>query len=548
MYKHRDLSINISIQSNENIKLGISMNTQPGHFGAEVHRFDLKAGETTSCTIPVPKETALKRMFLLTRPETSEFVIKEIRVEGFYKDIIWPAEELGGMIKSNSTIHDEEENYSIDQQGLHVAFTNASPIVSIHQSWSESFYAALSRDSLIFACVIGLLSILSLLLFRQKLLGWSDNLGTYSIVFSSFFIVFIFIPFFSAKEIESSENRILAPFPDFKQLIWKIPDQYTKYYEDHFPFRNQLANLNNKLRLKVFKTSPLPTHLRLGKDGWLFFYIEQVRNAYRGATPFTDDELSRVQRILEEKAAYLKNRNCDFYFVMPPLKHSVYPEYLPQSLKKFGALNKRDQVMVYLKENSSIKLIDPLDLFMAKKDSVRLYYKTDSHWNQLGAFYAYQLIMKRIAQDHPGMEPLSLDNYDITRSKSYTGDLLALISLNDLYYREPYHLTPKVRSEQRLIVKLKNIGDEVDYIAYENAMDSLPRLLMLRDSYADYLKDHFSKHFSYSGFSWTHTLLPERVNLDKPDIVVLEHMERFVDDLLIENPEEIRSELRKNQP
>jgi hypothetical protein len=485
-------------------------------------------------------------MYVLARPENSTFVIKEIRVGGFYRDVVWQPEDLRGMLKSNSTLREEEANYSIDQGGLHVALTNASPVISIHHSWSESFYSALSRDSLIFACVVGLLTLLTLMLFRQKLLGWTDNLDAYSIVFTSVFIVFIFIPFFSAKEIESSENRTLSPFPKFNQLIWNIPGQYTKYYEDHFPFRNQLANLNNHLRLQVLKTSPLPDHLRLGKDGWLFYYIEEVRHAYIGATLFTDEELATIKRIVEEKAAYLKNRNADFYFIIPPLKHTVYPEYLPSSLRKMGPINKRDQVMAYLKENSSVKLIDPLDMYLAKKDSVRLFYKTDSHWNQLGAFYTYQLIMKRIAQDHKGMDPLTIDDFDITRSKSCTGDLLDLINLHDLYYREPYHLKLKVPGEQRLIVSYSHFGDEVDFVAYENPVDTLPRLLMFRDSYADYLKNHFSHHFSYSGFSWTHTLQPERIKLEKPDIVIFEQMERFIDDLLIENPEEIRAEIGEN--
>ncbi|HAW52025.1 MAG TPA: hypothetical protein DCX54_06810 [Flavobacteriales bacterium] len=547
-YKHRDLSVNVEVQSNEDVKLGICINTMPGQFGSDLHQFKLKAGETSICSIPVPKESSIKRLFLLTRPEFSSFVIKEIRVGGFYREIVWTAEELQEKLRSNTTILEGGSDYSVDENGLHIVLTRTAPVVSIHQSWAESFYDALGRDSLIFACSIGVLMLLSLILFRQKLLGWSDNPGTYSIVFSSVFLVFIFIPFFSAKEIESSENRILAPFPDFNQLIWKIPAQYTKYYEDHFPFRNQLANLNNLLRIKVFNTSPLPNHLSLGKEGWLYYNIEEVRHAYVGATLFTDEELRRIKRILEEKAAYVEGRNADFYFIMPPLKHSVYPEFLPSNLRKLGPLNKRDQVMAYLKENSKVKLIDPLEMYLAKKDSVRLFYKTDSHWNQLGAFYTYQLIMKRIARDHPGLEPLSIDDYTISRSKSYTGDLLDLIDLHNLFYREPYHLTPKNPSEQHLIITYNNIGDEVDYVAYENTVDTLPRLLMFRDSYADYLKYHFSNHFSYSGFSWTHTLQPERVKLVKPDIVVFEQMERFVDDLLIENPEEVRAELRKNQP
>ena len=548
LYKHRDINIEFKVRATQDFKLVVSINKLPGQFGADISQFDLTAKETQICAIPVPKETSINRLMMMTRPENAAFVIEEIRVGGFYKDIVWKANELEGVLKSHSIGLEETQNYSIEEDGLHVFLSNNSPVLVIQESWTKSFYAALGKDSLIFSGLVGLLAFISLVLFRRKLLGWSDNIDAYSLVFTSVFLVYLLIPFFSAKEIESSENRTLAPFPELNQLIWKIPGQYTKYFNDHFPFRNQLANINNILRLKIFKASPLPDHLRLGKENWLYLYVEQVRYAYRGDTLFSDEQLVKIKRILEEKAAYLKNRNSDFYFIVPPLKHAVYPEYLPSILKKMRPMNKRDQVMAYLKKNSDVKVIDPLEMYLAKKDSVRLYYKTDSHWNQLGAFYAYQMIMNRIAEDHENMTPLSIDDYVISRSKSYTGDLLALINLHDIYFREPYHLKPKKSSQTRIIVKYKNIGKEINYVAYENKNDTLPRLLMFRDSFTDYLRNHMCNHFSHAGFSWTYTLEPERIKQDKPDIVVYQLMERFINELLIENPEEIRAEVGRDQP
>ena len=81
------------------------------------------------------------------------------------------------------------------------------------------------------------------------------------------------------------------------------------------------------------------------------------------------------------------------------------------------------------------------------------------------------------------------------------------------------------------------MADEANFIFY-NSQEYLadkPRLLMYRDSYSEYLHGHLSQHFSYSSFAWSRNLTEERINREKPDILVLEIMERFVDHLLTEN-------------
>ncbi|MEQ8323713.1 MAG: hypothetical protein RIC15_07670 [Vicingaceae bacterium] len=548
MYKHRDLSVEITVTSAKEMELIVSINKVPGQYGVVPFKFNIGANEKVKCNIPLPANEAIKMLMVLSRPESADFHIKGLRVNGFYREISWAPSELEGNVISKSIGIEKLPNFKILKNTMHVNLSNESPILIFNETWADALYGFIGRDSKWLGLVLGLIAFVLLIFYRKSWLSWAYQLPAYPLLLSSVFIAFLLIPFFSEKELESSENRSLAPMPSLNQLIWSIPNKYNKYFDDHFPFRNQLANINNILHLRIFKTSPLPDHLRIGKEDWLYIYVKPVRYAYRGDSLFSDEQLDIIKRNLEEKAAYLKMHGSDFYFIMPPLKHTVYPEYLPQSLSKKGRMNKREQLMAFLKKESSINLIDPLDMLVARKDSVRLYYKTDSHWNQLGAFFTYQMIMERIGKDHPGSKPLSIDQYNIKRSKVYTGDLLALINLHTMYYREPYHLSPKFPVHTEVLMRFGTVGSEVSYVAYANQDSTLPRLLMVRDSYADYLRNHLSNHFSYSGFSWTKVLEPERVKNDKPDIVVFEMMERFINHLLRENSEEIKKEVRGDQP
>ena len=68
--------------------------------------------------------------------------------------------------------------------------------------------------------------------------------------------------------------------------------------------------------------------------------------------------------------------------------------------------------------------------------------------------------------------------------------------------------------------------------------DSLqgPDLVMFRDSYAVYLKPLLSEHFQRSAFIWTPIFHADIVEIEQPDIVIHELLERFIDDLLLNDP------------
>ena len=73
-------------------------------------------------------------------------------------------------------------------------------------------------------------------------------------------------------------------------------------------------------------------------------------------------------------------------------------------------------------------------------------------------------------------------------------------------------------------------------VFYQGKTTDAPKLIMNRDSYSNFLIPYFAPHFSRQGYLWTPIFFPTIIQKEKPDIVITEMMERFLDDLLVENP------------
>ena len=77
--------------------------------------------------------------------------------------------------------------------------------------------------------------------------------------------------------------------------------------------------------------------------------------------------------------------------------------------------------------NHFIDLTEPLQLV---KSNELLYYKTDSHWNSRGSYFAYRAIIDKVRLWHPGIVPLSDNNFDKRQLEiSNKGDLVLLMGL-----------------------------------------------------------------------------------------------------------------------
>ncbi len=123
-----------------------------------------------------------------------------------------------------------------------------------------------------------------------------------------------------------------------------------------------------------------------------------------------------------------------------PTISSINPEKLP-----LGAINVNENILldtIYSELSTTINAVDTRENLLNHSNEY-LYYKTDSRWTSLGAYYAYESWCKT------GSDSPDLDNYRITNvTNAYTGNLSSkIINFNsitdkiDLYYDKdaPYY-------------------------------------------------------------------------------------------------------------
>src|SRR5690606_19179774 len=144
----------------------------------------------------------------------------------------------------------------------------------------------------------------------------------------------------------------------------------------------------------------------------------------------------------------LRERNKTIIVTVYPNKHTIYEEKIPtrfKNLKREGK-NRLEQVFSYLKTNN-IQYIDHTELLLSKKESDVLYLKNDSHWNTLGAFYAYQNIIDKISESRETVKkPLGIEDFKVETNENYVkGDLLDLMGIDNsgLWLKDTYlNFTP----------------------------------------------------------------------------------------------------------
>jgi len=309
-------------------------------------------------------------------------------------------------------------------------------------------------------------------------------------------------------------NRVLAEMPQFEiDTITSFPVAFESYFNDHFGFRGALVKWNSTVRVKYLKTSTSPSVI-LGKNQWLFY--RPGVDDYRGLTSLTKNQLDDTSYSIQNKRDWLRERGIYYLVVIVPNKETIYPEYLPEAATRVHQQTKLEQFLGYLQANWDMEVLDVRDSLLRAKAQHPVYYRTDTHWNDYGAFVSYCEIMEELSARFPSLQPPSISEYDVVQdSASYSGDLARMLAMPETFRESE---TPKV------IVKPDWISSRV----------KVGKAVVFRDSFFDTLEPYLSAHFEdvvvapmYGRFD------PAFVEREQPDVVISICVERDFDVRLV---------------
>jgi hypothetical protein len=300
--------------------------------------------------------------------------------------------------------------------------------------------------------------------------------------------------------------------------------------EESFYGRAQLVRLVANLRIwmgdRVF-----PKAL-VGNDGWLVFTGEGDLEDYQKTSTFSEEELERIQERLDALSAAYEQQGTTLILIVAPNKSSIYPEAVPGEIPVLGQESRLEQLTRYLGEHGRTRLIDLRPALLAAKQQHQVYYATDTHWNDYGAYIAYEAILAELQPVHPNLRAHPLTDFTVVETEAELQDLSNNIGTT-LFPERRLRLAPNF--DMHTSYRTVGVGGRNLTFSY-NPDESLPTLVLYYDSFFFRVNPLLGEHFQrgvliqnyIAGGLWTLSWVEE----EKPDVVIIEFSERYLKNLL----------------
>lgn len=294
------------------------------------------------------------------------------------------------------------------------------------------------------------------------------------------------------------------------------------YFDTHFGFRQQLVHAHALASIRTMNVSPSPSVIK-GHDGWLYYADDDALEDYESNAPMSEQELRDWANALVTTRDALRAQGIAYLFVLAPDKHVIYPEHLPESIHRVRPASRMDDLIAYLHAHTDVSVLDLRPALVAHKQSEQVYFRTDTHWNDAGAFAGYQQILRAAGQAVRGIAPQERAAFTDVERDEPGGDLAEMLGVSDLLRERSAYLVPKRPRRARLLEPpTLREGYEVARVVTEIPDSNLPRLVMFRDSFTTRLIPFLSEHFSRAVYQWQNDVDLDLVAQEKPALVIHE--------------------------
>lgn len=243
-----------------------------------------------------------------------------------------------------------------------------------------------------------------------------------------------------------------------------------------------------------------------GKNGWLFYKNESDGcniPEYRGNNHYSKAAMKNIKNNLLRMEKAVKKKGAVFVVLIVPNKEIMYPEYMPNSIKRKSTVTRADQLVKYLRKHTDLKIVYPKEELMVAKENHQLYYKTDTHWNAKGRFVAIQALRRALVGKWTSIDDM---RFKVTL-RNFSGDLAALLGQSASY---------RTDTKYQPVIKVKK------------SEKSKKNILFVGDSFGHEMVNKTAKYFgkvSYSGI-WEYKM--SHIS-KRTDVVVWEGAERYLD-------------------
>ena len=296
----------------------------------------------------------------------------------------------------------------------------------------------------------------------------------------------------------------------------QFPRDFEQYFNDHFQLRDYLILGYNWLKIKIWKRSSNKKVL-LGNDGWLFVSTNHVLEDFCSVNQFSVGQLEARRRVLETKRDWLAKRGIRYLFVIPPNKQSIYPEHMPKDYQRLKGKTRLDQFIAHMQKHSEVDILDLRKAMRAAKEDHQVYFRLDSHWNELGGLIASREIFRAVNRSLPpiqGYHLKDLSDYTIRlEQRQKQGDLARILGYPAEVNDDSYIIKPNfemISKRQKLPGFLSGAWKPFPAPFSLTGSDTGLTCVVFHDSFGMYFAPFFPEHFQRSLFV-CHALANRRI-------------------------------------
>lgn len=289
-----------------------------------------------------------------------------------------------------------------------------------------------------------------------------------------------------------SERRKIAAFPgvpttlktrDVKSFFRGIDSFFT----DRFPLRAPLLGLSVALYEVGGDSLNMDKSYR-GKENWLFLGNSYDRSVdkLQGKVVLSRHSLERQAEGYKKIRDKVEKNGAEFLMFIGPNKSSIYPEYLPPIV--IPAQQRFISPLLDFLSQIGVRVYDPTERLIRAKTAGLLYYRTDTHWNALGAdeafsgFREWARLPALPAHSFAEAPPNRGDLVDIGGYKNFplsVGDNFAL----------RWSVSPALSEEDGRITNLHAVSDKTVWVFGDSFAEALKPYIT-----AMFREVHFFKH------------------------------------------------------
>ena len=353
-------------------------------------------------------------------------------------------------------------------------------------------------------------------------------------------VIFLFIPAsnINKDEVLISEKRKLAEFPAFfteGRVNRDFGREVDAFFNDRFFLRDEFLQLNQLISVFTGNDFRHAGKVIKGRDNWYFYARNNAVRNYHNLDVFSNEELEKFAGDVQFINTLCSRSGKKLYIFIVPDKHKIYGEYFPAAEKIYpDSASRAEQLVSFLKKNSSVPIhyfYD--DLHAAKKDAL-LYWKNDTHWNSFGAYIAVRKMLEILRRDYPDIPELELP---VVRYKiKWAGDLYAVLQETEY---------PFVNS-----VPAYTVAEGKENTAFTDITTSCPskkyKVLFVRDSFGDQQMPMLGNQFACIRALWSDYVVEtaELEHFKTAGIVIFQCAERLLPKFL-EGVHQTRMNLEK---